>query len=174
MNCSQPLNTNLHLREIIPSFLPHAHQSKKQKMEQNYEVPRDRIIHSPSYPPVLLHYPVVPSRFLGEATCSMQRKWYESVHKPGVGIGFSYVVYYENHNKCYYFADASGLKLTPLAAFPSIQTSFFVKTDPCISLNMESMCSKCPCHAGSSEMYTGSGAQCHALLVAQRMQCKSR
>ena len=56
------------------------------KIEPKYEMPRDRIIHSPTYSLVLLHNPGMSSRFVGEVTFHMQGKRYEFEDKQGVGI----------------------------------------------------------------------------------------
>ena len=45
--------------------------------EQVYVVPQDRIIHSPPFSLVLLHFPRVPTRIVGQVTFNTQRQRYE-------------------------------------------------------------------------------------------------
>ena len=48
-----------------------------------YDVPQDRIIHIPSYSPVLPHYQRVSTRIVGQVTIDTHRQRYEFVDSPG-------------------------------------------------------------------------------------------
>ena len=84
--------------------------------------PQDRIIYSPSYSPVLPHFPRIPTRIVEQVT---QRQRYEFFDSPNNTIDLSYVIYHENHNKCYFFTDTGELKSAPLSTF-SFSTKFVV------------------------------------------------
>ena len=71
--------------------------------------------------PILLHFPRVPSRIVGQVTFNTERQRYESVDSPGTLIDLTYVIYHENHSKCYFFTDMSGLKLAPFLLFLLVQ-----------------------------------------------------
>ena len=53
----------------------------------------------------------------GQVTFNMQRKWYEFVDSPGNETNLLYVIYHENHNKCYLFYDTSELSQYPFYIF---------------------------------------------------------
>ena len=53
--------------------------------------------------PVLPHFPRVPTGIVEQVTFNMQRQWYGFVDSPGTDIDLSYVIFHENHIKCYLF-----------------------------------------------------------------------
>ena len=94
--------------------------------EQVYEVSQDRIIFLSPYSPVLLHFPRVPTKLLGQVTFNTWR--YNFVNSPGNAIDLSYLIYHKHHNKCYFFTDTGKLNSAPLSTFP-FKTKFVICKD---------------------------------------------
>ena len=96
--------------------------------EQVYEVPQDIIIHSPAYSSVLTNFVRVPTMIMGQVIFNMQKQWCEFVDSACTEIDFSYIIYHEKHNKCYFFTDSSELKLALLYKF-MFYTKFIIYKD---------------------------------------------
>ena len=69
------------------------------------------------YSPLLSNFWRVPTTIIGEVTFNTQRQRYEFIDRHGAEIDLSYVICYENHNKCYDFTDINTLKSAPLCTF---------------------------------------------------------
>ena len=55
---------------------------------------------------------------MGQVIFNTGRQIYEFVDSPGAEIDLSYLIYHENNNKCYFFADTSELMSAPLSYLP--------------------------------------------------------
>ena len=89
-------------------------------------MPKDTVIYSPTYSPILPHFPRVPTRIFGQETFNTLRQRHVFVDSSGTAINLTHVIYHENHNKCYIFTDISKLKLAYLSTFPSSTKYKFV------------------------------------------------
>ena len=79
----------------------------------NVQKTRVRTIHSPSYLSVLPHFQRLPARCVGEITFNTQNQRYEFTDKSNAKIDLSFVMYHDNHYKCYIY----GYKQTKVSNF---------------------------------------------------------
>ena len=54
--------------------------------EQVHGVPQDSVIHQSSYSPLLLHFPKVPTKVVGEVTFNIQRLCCEFIDSSGTEL----------------------------------------------------------------------------------------
>ena len=108
-------------RRECPTPYPKDNLEEKLEIHQElvYEDPQDRFVCSPSYSPILPHFPRVLTRIVGQVIFNTNRQWYEFVDSPGTAVNLTNAIYHENYNKCYFFTNISEFRSGAISNFLS-------------------------------------------------------